>query len=81
MMTLRENAMAIYNREQPDFYGDIMDAVQLLPHPEVGSFGIPQDGLEHKDAWGTVYIFKPGSPGAHPHVTDENAVIKDIEHW
>ncbi len=81
MLTLRENAMAIYNHEQPDFYGDLMDAVQLLPHPEVGSFGIPQDGLEHKDAWGTVYIFKPGAPGAHPHVTKENAVIKDIEHW
>ena len=26
MMTLRENAMAIYNREQPDFYGDLMEA-------------------------------------------------------
>ena len=41
----------------------------------------PQDGQEHKDSWGTVYIFKPGAPGAHPHVTPENAVIKDIEKW
>ena len=33
MMTLRENAMAIYNGEKPDFYGDIMDAVELIPDP------------------------------------------------
>ena len=25
MMTLRENAMAIYNRQQPDYYFDLMD--------------------------------------------------------
>ena len=81
MLTPRENAMAIYNREQPDYYGDLMDAVQLLPHPDMGGSMIPQDGLEHKDAWGTVYVFKPGAPGPHPHVTAENAVIKDIEHW
>ena len=81
MFTLRENAMAIYNRQQPDFYGDLMDAIELLPDPVLMGDACPQDGLEHKDSWGTPYIFKPGSPGAHPHVTDENAVIKDIEHW
>ena len=32
-MNLRENAMAIYNREQPDFYGDLMDAIVLVPDP------------------------------------------------
>ena len=81
MLTLRENAMAIYNRDQPDFYGDLMDAVELLPDPVRLMSLCPQDGLEHKDPWGTVFIFKPGSPGAHPHVTEENAVIKDIERW
>ena len=81
MLTPRENAMAIYNGQQPDYYGDLMDAIQLLPDPILTASRTPQDGLEHKDLWGTVYVFKPGSPGAHPHVTDENAVIKDIEHW
>ena len=81
MLTLRENAMAIYNRQQPDFYGDLMDAVELLPDPVLMLNSCPQDGLEHKDTWGTTYIFKPGAPGAHPHVTPENAVIKDIEKW
>ena len=81
MMTLRENAMAIYNRQQPDFYGDLMDAIVLLPDPVMMSGFFPQDGEEHPDAWGTVYIWKPGAPGPHPHVTPENAVIKDIEKW
>ena len=80
-MYLRENAMAIYNRRQPDYYFDMMDALELIPDPVLMGDLCPQDGQEHKDSWGTVYIFKPGAPGAHPHVTPENAVIKDIEKW
>ena len=80
-MTLRENAMAIYNGEKPDFYGDIMDAVELIPDPVLMGDLPPQDGFEHEDSWGTVYVFKPGAPGPHPRVNDSNAVIKDIEHW
>ena len=80
MMTLRENAMAIYYGEKPDFYGDLMDAVELIPDPVLMGDLPPQDGLEHKDSWGTVYVFKPGAPGPHPRVNDSNAVIKDIEH-
>ena len=66
MMTLRENAMAIYYGEKPDFYGDLMDAVELIPDPVLMGDLPPQDGLEHKDSWGTVYVFKPGAPGPHP---------------
>lgn len=80
-MNLRENAMAIYNRRQPDYYFDMMDALELIPDPVLMGDLCPQDGQEHKDSWGTVYIFKQGAPGAHPHVTPENAVIKDIEKW
>ena len=32
-MTLKENALAIYNRQQPDFYGDLMNAVELIGDP------------------------------------------------
>lgn len=32
-MNLRENAMAIYNRRQPDYYFDMMDALELIPDP------------------------------------------------
>lgn len=81
MMTKRENAMAILRGEQPDFYGDFMDAMVLCPDPILLRDMGPHDGSEYKDAWGTVYTFPPDAPGPHPHVTDENAVIKDIEHW
>lgn len=80
-MNLRENSMAVYNRRQPDFYSDLMDAIVLVPDPVLMEDMCPQDGMEHKDSWGTVYIYKPDAPGSHPHVTAENAVIKDIEKW
>ena len=81
MMTPRENAMAIFNREQPDYYGDIMGAVTLLPDPILMGGGVPQDGLPHKNMWGVEYRFMPGAPGPHPHITADNKVISDIEKW
>ena len=80
-MTPRENAMAIFNREQPDAYIDIMSAVALLPDPNLIGSATPLDGLPHKNKWGVTYMFKPGSPGAHPYITEENKVIKDITQW
>ena len=81
MMTLRENAMAIYNHEQPDRYDDIMNAITLVPDPVLMSGFPPQDGLPHADGWGVQRIWKPGAPGPHPHITEETKVIKDIEKW
>lgn len=81
MMTLRENAMAIYNGTQPDFYGDLMAAVQLIPDPVMMADIPPQDGKEHTDSWGTVYLWPEGAPGPHPRVNAQNAVIRDIEKW
>lgn len=51
MMTLRENAMAIYNHQQPDYYFDLMDAIQLVPDPVLMAGMFPQDGKEYKDPW------------------------------
>ena len=81
MMTPRENAMAIFNREQPDYYGDIMASVALLPDPVLMGGGVPQDGLPHKNMWGVEYRYMPGAPGPHPHITDDNKVISDITKW
>ena len=81
MMTPRENAMAVFNREQPDYYGDIMASVALLPDPILMGGGVPQDGLPHKNMWGVEYRYMPGAPGPHPHITDDNKVISDITKW
>lgn len=80
-LTPRENVMAVLNRQQPDYYGDLMAAVELIPDPVMMNELPPPDGLEHPDSWGTIYVWKPGAPGPHPRVNETNAVIKDIEHW
>ena len=80
-MTPRENAMAIFHGRQPDYYGDIMEAITLVPDPVMFGDIPPRDGREYRDSWGTVYVWPPSAPGPHPRVTKENAVIPDIEHW
>ncbi|MGE4354697.1 MAG: methyltransferase, partial [Oscillospiraceae bacterium] len=81
MMTPRENMMAVFNRQQPDYYGDFMSALQFVLDPVFMRDAIPQDGKIHYDGWGTAFCFRPDSVGAHPVVNDQNAVIKDIENW
>jgi len=80
-MTKRENAMAILNGQQPDYYFDFMDAMAFIPNPAHLADSAPQDGKLHKDSWGVTFTWPPGAPGQHPHATPENIVIKDIEKW
>lgn len=80
-MTPRENMTAVLNRQQPDYYGDFMAALQFVLDPVYLRDRIPQDGAEHPDAWGTLFCYPPGAPGPHPVVNDDNAVIQDIENW
>lgn len=81
MMTPRENAMAVFNRQQPDYYGDFMPALQFVQDPVYLRDRIPQDGKIHRDGWGTSFCFLLDAPGPHPVVNEENAVIKEIEKW
>ena len=71
--------MAVLAGKQPDYYGDFMDSIALIPDPLFGL--VPQDGKLHKDSWGVTYMFNPDSPGPHPVATPESLVIKDIEAW
>ena len=80
-MTPKENALAIFNHRQPDRYVDLMHAIILLHDPVFDADQPLPDGLEHRDTWGTVHIARPDQPGQMPVVNEENAVIKDIEHW
>ena len=81
MLTPRENVMAVYNRQQPDYYGDFMPTLKFMSDPVYLATRVPQDGKIHYDPWGTAFCFMPGAPGPHPVVNDQNAVIKDIENW
>ncbi len=78
MLTLRENALAILHGKQPDKYDDFMNAMQFLLDPIWLSDRTPQDGEFHKDSWGVTKCFLPGAPGAHPHITPDNKVCKNI---
>lgn len=80
-VNLRENAMAILEHGQPELYFDFMDAMSFVPDPVLMRDLAVQDGKEHKDSWGTTFIFPPDEPGEFPHVTPENAVVKDITTW
>ena len=80
-MTPRENAMAIFERRQPDSYNDFMGALSFVIDPIFARDAIPRDGKIHKDSWGTPFLFNKDAPGAHPMIDDETAVIKDITKW
>ena len=80
-MNPRENMMAIFNHQQPDYYGNISDAWKTIFDPIMASDAAVPDGLEHKDSWGVTCVRHPDAPGKHPVVTPENAVVKDITKW
>ena len=80
-MTPRENAMAIYERRQPDTYNDFMSSLAFVIDPIFARDSIPRDGEIHKDSWGTPFRFPPDAPGAHPAFDDDTAVIKDSTKW
>ena len=81
MLTPRENVMAVYNRQQPDYYGDFMPTLRFASDPVFLRDRIPKDGKVHQDSWGTSFCFRLDAPGPHPVVNEQNAVIKDITRW
>ena len=80
-MNQRENMTAILEGRQPDYYGNFFNAVKIVSDPIRMADVCPADGQEHRDSWGTTCIRLPDAPGKHPHITDENKVVKDIEKW
>ena len=72
MLTPRENAMAIYNGQQPDYYGDFMPTMDLVIDPIMMCEMIPQDGQLHQDGWGVTKKWPVTDAGMCPMITDEN---------
>ncbi len=73
--------MAILNGEQPDYYGDFMDALGVVVDPIYKADRIPHDGEVHKDSWGVEYIWALESVARHPLDRPGGLVISDIESW
>lgn len=89
MPTPKESFLRLMRNDRPDWVGDpwscfvqgtvfrpiVMDAVtRTLGSPRPG-----QTGFVNK--WGVTMDWVEGQPGATPHVTESNKLIKDITHW
>lgn len=81
MATKKENALAILDGRQPEYYFDFMNALALIPDPLLLRDLVPQDGQIHTDTWGVEFAWQEGSPGQHPVGNPERVVITDIEKW
>jgi len=86
-MNARENWLAIYKGEKADripyswepFHGP---AFTIFPvDPMIAADMAAPDGIDFVDSWGVVHNWQPGAPGQHPHITEENKVIKNIQNW
>ena len=81
MLTPKENTLAILNREQPDWVGDIMPTLALVFDPLVMA-DVPRPGqMDFFDTWGTYRPWPEGIPGPHPVINDEYKVLRHIEDW
>ena len=78
----RENYLRLIKGENPQYlcHHDVYSK-GLFMDPLVGAIGRKKPGCTTKDAWGITWSWLPGAPGANPHVTEENKVIKDITEW
>jgi len=58
------------------------EGIAIIRDPAAGmDRGVREMGKTTQDCFGTTLVWPEGTPGAMPHVTDENKVIKDICNW
>lgn len=59
------------------------EAVQVVFQEPVSGYlrGNRKRGSVSVDRFGTTILFPEDAPGATPHITEENKVLKDITHW
>lgn len=86
-MNAKENWLAIVKGEKAEripyswepFSGPVFTIFPMDPQLERDLCA--PDGKDFVDSWGTVWQWQPGAPGPHPHITDENIVLKDVNDW
>lgn len=59
------------------------EATQVIFQEPISGYlrGNRQPGTISVDRFGTTILFPKDAPGATPHITEENKVLKDITHW
>lgn len=84
MLTQRENFLATIGKGgKPDRLVVCYEPLKPIADDPVFQYvrGNRVRGTNSYDRWGTYIMFPEEAPAAVPLVTDENAVIKDIEEW
>ena len=85
MLSKKENFLeTIRPGGKPDRLIKQFEGTVFLPGDPVNNFvrGERFPGMPPKqDLWGTTIVWEPGTPGAMPHVTELNKVVKDVTNW
>ena len=84
MLTLRENLLESLKKDgKPQYLNNHFTMLKGIAGDPCFKLirGNRIRGTYSYDAWGTYIRFEESDPAAVPIITDENKVIKDIEHW
>lgn len=88
-MNKKENWLRLIKKDNPGWIGTPWEAFKgnffgnifaIDPITKAVS-GNRSTDAPYKDAWGTTWIWHEGEPGATPHITQENKVLKDVTKW
>ncbi|MDR0812975.1 MAG: uroporphyrinogen decarboxylase (URO-D) [Oscillospiraceae bacterium] len=85
MLSAKQNFLeTIKPGGRPDRLVKQFEGTVFLPGDPVNYYvrGDRSPGMQpQKDLWGTTIVWELGTPGAMPHVTELNKVIKDVTDW
>lgn len=87
--TMKENFLKLMKNDNPKWLGDPWDCFvenpffrpAFLDGATKALKGAVPGAKGHVDAWGATWDWPFDQPGATPHVTYENMVVKDITQW
>ncbi len=82
MMTAKENFLRTMAGDSPERLVNGWEPFAVITDPFRECLrGSRKRGHETVDLWGTHFFWHEDQPGAAPHITKENKVIKDITQW
>ena len=85
MLSAKQNFLeTIKPNGNPDRLVKQFEGTVFLPGDPVNTFvrGVRTPGMPPmQDLWGTTIVWELGTPGAMPHVTEANKVVRDVTTW